>query len=112
MMISNFSGLAVLGGKKEERRVVNGEVVNFKYPAIVDDHYRYRFAVDNCNALSRYGRTKSQIGLDSAWGKTWCPIRVFYLFLACTEVNAYLAIKYLLKNDETFISFVKELSKS
>ena len=46
MMISNFSGLAVLGGKKEERRVVNGEVVKFNYPEFIADIYRYRETAD------------------------------------------------------------------
>ena len=41
-MMSNFSGLAVPEVHKEERSMVNREVVKFKYPKIVADHYRYR----------------------------------------------------------------------
>ena len=36
--------------------------------------------------------TKSQIGLDSAWGTTRWPIQVFYFFVAFTKVNSYLAL--------------------
>ena len=77
MMISTFSGLTVSEGQKEERRVVNGEVVKFKYPEVVSDHYRYRGAVENHNALRHGGGSKFQIGLESAWGTTWWPIQVF-----------------------------------
>ena len=61
MMMSTFSGFTVLEGQKEERRMVNGEVVKFQYSAVVADHYRYRGAVDNHNALRHDGGTKSQI---------------------------------------------------
>ena len=37
----------MLEGQKEEIRMVNGEVVKFKYPEIVADHYKYREALDN-----------------------------------------------------------------
>ena len=39
--------------------MVNGEVVKFKYPEVVADDYIYRGAVENHNALSHDGRTKS-----------------------------------------------------
>ena len=54
--------------------MVNGEIVKFKYPEVVADHYRYRGAVENHNALRHYGGTKSQFGLESKWGTTWWPI--------------------------------------
>ena len=41
MIMSKFLCLNVTEGKKEERRMVNGEVVKFKYPKDVADHYRY-----------------------------------------------------------------------
>ena len=41
MMILTFSGLTVTEGQNKERRMVNGEVVKFKYPKYVADHYRY-----------------------------------------------------------------------
>ena len=74
MMMSTYLGLTVPEGQKEERRMVNGEIVKFKYPEVVADHYRYRGAVDNHNALSHDGRTKSQFGLEGKWGMTWWPI--------------------------------------
>ena len=42
MMTSTSYGLTVPEGQKEERSMVNGEVVKFKYPEVVTDHYRYR----------------------------------------------------------------------
>ena len=51
MMMSTFSGLTVPEGQKEERRIVNGEVVNFDYPGFVADYYRFRGVTDNHNAL-------------------------------------------------------------
>ena len=42
MMMSTFLGLNVPEGQKEESRTVNGEIVKFKYPGVVVDHYRYR----------------------------------------------------------------------
>ena len=39
MMMSNFSGLTVPEGQKEEIRMLNGDVIKFKYPPVVADHY-------------------------------------------------------------------------
>ena len=68
MMMSTFSGYTVPESQKEERRMVNGKVVKSKYPKLVTDNYKYRGAVDNHNALRHDGWTKSQNGLESAWG--------------------------------------------
>ena len=43
---------------------------------------------------------------------TWWPIRVFAFFIECTEVNAYLAMKYFLKTDDKFMDFRKKLAKA
>ena len=59
--MSNFSGLTVTEGQKEERRMANGEGVNFKYPVAVADHYKYRGAVDNHNILRHYSRTSPKL---------------------------------------------------
>ena len=42
MTMSNFSGLTVLGGQKEERSMVNGDVSKFKYPEVVVNSYSMR----------------------------------------------------------------------
>ena len=55
-------------GQKKEKRVVNGEVVKFNYSEVVVDHYRYRRAVGNHNALGDYFR----IGGDGRRGG-WVP---------------------------------------
>ena len=92
--------------------MMNGEVDSFKYHDIVADHYRYRRAVGNCNSLRRDGGTKSQFFLDSAWGTAWWTIQVFALFVACTEVNAYMQLKYFLKTDDTFMNFRKKMANA
>ena len=61
MVLSNFSDLTVTEGQKEKIRMDNGEVIRFNYPKIVMDHYRYRRAVENHNALSHGVGSKSQI---------------------------------------------------
>ena len=38
MMMSTFSGFTVTEGQKEEREIVNQEVVKLKYPKVVNDH--------------------------------------------------------------------------
>ena len=37
---------------------------------------------------------------------------MFAFFIARTEVNAYLAMKYFLKTDDTFMNFWKTLAKA
>ena len=36
----------------------------------------------------------------------------FSFFIACTEMNAYLAMKYLLKMDDNFMKFSKQRAKA
>ena len=105
MIMSTFSCLTVTEGQKEERRIVNGEVVKFKYPEVVSDHYMYRGAVYDHNSLRHDGGNKSQFGLESKLGTTWGPIQVFAFFISCTEVSAYLGMKYFLKTDDKFMDF-------
>ena len=50
--------------------MVNGEVVKFRYPEVVADHFRYRGTVDNQNALRHDRRTKPKFGFESKWGTT------------------------------------------
>ena len=76
-MISNFSGVTVPEGKKEEIIMVNGEKVKSNYIAIVTVCKKYRGAVGNYNTLRKYGKTKYQVCFWIAWGKNWWPIRVF-----------------------------------
>ena len=60
MMMTTFSVLTVTQNQKEERRMVNEEVVKFNYPEVVADYYRYREAAENQNVLRHDGGTKSQ----------------------------------------------------
>ena len=36
----------------------------------------------------------------------------FSFFIACTEMNAYMAMKYLLKMDDNFMKFSKQRAKA
>ena len=92
--------------------MVNGEVVNFNYPEVVADHQKYRVTVYKHNSLRHDGGTKSQIGLESAWGTTWGGNPSSCIFIACTEVNAYMVMKYFLKMDDSFMNFRKSLAKA
>ena len=89
---------------------MNGEIVKFKYPGIFADHYRYRGAADNHNALRYDSGTKYQFSLESKWATTWWPIQVFAFFIARTEGNAYLAMKTFLNTDDKFMGFRKMLN--
>ena len=68
--------------------------------------------MDNNNLLNNDGGKNSQIGLVSAHGTTFWPIRVFAFFMACTEVNVYLTLKYLLMTDEILDNQDKALIKN
>ena len=68
--------------------------------------------MENHNVLRHDGGENSKIVLESARGTTWCPTRVFDFFIACTEVNAYLALKHFLKTDGTSMKFWGEMSKA
>ena len=105
IMMSTFSGLTVPESQKEVRSMVSEEVVKLKYPEVVADHFRYRGAVENHNDLRHDDGTKYQFYFKSERGTTWWPIRVFDFFIACTEVNACLAMKYFLKTDDKCMDF-------
>ena len=42
MIMSTLSGLTVLEGHKEERKMANEEIFNFKYPEVFANCYIYR----------------------------------------------------------------------
>ena len=92
----------VRGDQKEEYQLSKGQVLTFKYAEPFARHYLYRGAVDNHNALCHNDGTKHQAGLDNAWITHRWAIRVLGFFIACTEVNLFLCLKYFLKKDEEF----------
>ena len=61
MSMSTFSGLTVMEVQKEEIRMVNGELVKFKYLVFVDNNNIYRGGVDNNNDLRHYDGNKYQL---------------------------------------------------
>ena len=67
-------------------------VKEFVYTLPFDRHFRYRHAVDDHNNLCH------------SWEDTWVThrweCRVFSFFIAIAEMNAYLAIPYVLGHAE------------
>ena len=56
---------------------------SFQYPAVIDNHFKYRHAVDDHNA-------KRHSPISTAWWPNSC----FAFLLAVTKVNVKLAYKY------------------
>ena len=57
------------------------------------------------NTIHHDGGAKDQVGLyNSCTTQSW-EIRVFAFFIACTEVNSFLCLKYFLNKDEEFSVF-------
>ena len=52
------------------------------------------------------------VASGTSQGTTWWPIQVFAFFVVCTEVSAYLAMKYFLKIDDTLRSFGENFAKA
>ena len=67
--------------------------------------------MDNHNSLRHGARNNPQIGLESAWEPPGGPSK-FSFFVACTEVIAYLMMKYFLNTGDTFMDFGGKLAKS
>ena len=68
--------------------------------------------LENHNTLKNDSWNKCQFGLDSKWGTTWWTIQFLIFFLACTEVNAYMAMKYFFKMNDKFIDFQGEMAEA
>ena len=63
-------------------------MMEFKYPEVISNHYKYRGAVDSHNA-----KRHAPIGLETTWATKKWENRVFAFLLAITEVNCYLVSK-------------------
>ena len=73
-------------GCKQTSRKVGTETVHFSFPEVVNNHFKYRHAVDDHNS-----KRHSPISFETRWATTWWPNRVFAFLLAITEVNVMLA---------------------
>ena len=110
--MSTYFRLMVRDDQKEEYRFSKGQVLTFKYAEPFYCHYLYRGDVDNHNDMRHDGGTKQKVGLENAWITHRWSIGVFTFFIACTEVNSILCLRYFLKKDEEFRVFVLRLDYS
>ena len=94
---------------RETSRDCAGQKVRFKYPEVINNHFKYRHAVDDHNQ-----KRHQPISLEVTWGtKSW-PNRVFAFLLAITEVNVMLGAVKVNKIYETqppMLDFRKKLAK-
>ena len=65
--------------------------VEFQYPEVINNHYRFRHQIDDHNA-----RCHSPIGFEETWSTKWCPNRVMAFLLSVTEVNVKLSHDYFI----------------
>ena len=93
LMMSTYGTLKKVG--ETRRRVVGQHQHLFRYPEVISNHYAYRDAVDNHNALRM-----DPISLEETWKTIRWPLRVFQFLLAITEVNCKLAKEHLYKGGE------------
>jgi hypothetical protein len=91
------------------RFVENGvqQVKEFAYSLPFDWHFRYRHAVDDHNNLRH-----ALPSLEDTWVTQRWELRVFAFILAISEVNAYLAIRYVTGKKEmpTLLNFRRKLA--
>jgi hypothetical protein len=96
-LMSTYGTNSRVGCKETKRDWVQGGVKKtkqFAYPEVVDNHFKFRHAVDDHN-----NRRHSPICLESVWSTKWWPNRVFAFLFAVTEVNVNLADHYFYNRD-------------
>ena len=103
-------GTLLRDGCKETSRHVNGQRITFCYPEVINNHFKYRHAVDDHNS-----KRHQPISLEETWAtKTW-PNRVFAFLLAITEVNVMLAALHftpLYEQQPPMLEFRKALAEA
>ena len=88
-IMTTYGTLSREGCRETTRRGlanVIGNSITFKYPEVINNHFRYRHAVDDHNS-----KRHQPISLEVTWATKWWPNRVFAFLLAITEVNVMLA---------------------
>jgi hypothetical protein len=77
------------GNEKIRRDQVSKEIVRFRFPAILDDYYWARHAVDDNNNWRQ-----GVLSLEESMATHSWLFRQFTFFLGLTEVNTYLAYNH------------------
>lgn len=107
-LMTTYGTLSRVGCKVTSRKVGN-ETITFNYPEVVNNHFKYRHAVDDHNS-----KRHQPISLESTWATTWWPNRVFAFLLAITEVNVMLAAVHFTEMYDTqpsMLDFRKKFAK-
>lgn len=107
MMFMTTYGTLEKTGKLSGRKV-GDVVVRFQYPEVLTNHFKYRHAVDDHNKLRH-----QPISLEDVWATKQWTHRVFAFFLAITEVNIALTLKYFFKvNIGNMVEFRKLFARA
>ena len=96
-LMSTYGSLHTHPNQKESVRTDDkGKLIKtFKYTEVIANHYNYRGAVDEHNSYRNGCGTKHGLSLEETQKKTRWENRVFVLILTVSEVNVYLAMRYL-----------------
>ena len=82
----------------------------FKYIEVIANHYNYCGAVDKHNAYPHDCGKKHGLSLEETWKTTRWGNCVFAFILAVSEVNTYLAMRYLGELKMTQLEFREKAS--
>ena len=83
-IMSTYGMLAMMGEEKHHHVMVSGtkQVITFKYPEVVHNHYWYRDVIGNHNS-----RQMHPISMEETWMTTHWTNCIFCFLLAVTMVN-------------------------
>ena len=83
-IISTYGTLAMMGEEKHHHVMVSGtkQVITYKYPEVVHNHYQYRDMIDNHNSQQMH-----PIPMEETWMTTCWPNRIICFLLVVTMVN-------------------------
>ena len=111
-LMSNYESLHARPNQKESDRTdYKGKLLKtFKYTEVIANHYNYCGAVDEHNAYWHDFGTKHGLSLKETWKTTRWEVAFLHLFLAVSEVNAYLAMRYFGELKMTQLEFRKKLA--
>ena len=96
-LMCTYASLHTHPNQKESIRMDDkGKLLKtFKYMEVITNHYNYRGAVDEHNSCRNDCGTKHGLSLEETWNTTRWGNFVFAFILAVSEVNVYLAMRYL-----------------
>ena len=111
-IMSTYGTLETADGKESSRRFASEDgvtqEVTFRYPEVVDMHYKYRHSVDDNNA-----KRQKPISLEETWQTTRWACRVWAFLLAVTEVNVFCAANFFYNAGHTcMLGFRKLFSEA